>query len=159
MKSFLGMWNVYRSFIHDYAQIAKLLTKLTGKKLPHVLSQMAPEQMGAFQYIKERLTSTSILALPRWEGHFILDTDAFTVQVGCNVLQKPPDKNVLPLGYYSRNLTPAEQNYATTDWEFSDVVWAYFRLRPYLGGAKLTIRTDHATVDAGCSTWTAPKAG
>ena len=42
----------------------------------------------AFEYLKERLTSTPILALPRREGLFILDTDACAVQVGCTLLQK-----------------------------------------------------------------------
>jgi len=37
LKSFLGMCNVYRRFIKDYAHIARPLTKLTSKKVPHVL--------------------------------------------------------------------------------------------------------------------------
>jgi len=104
---------VYRRFIKAYAHIAKLLTKLTSTKLPHVLPPLDAAQLAAFEYLKERLTSTPILALPRREGLFILDTDACAVQVGCTLLQQQPDKSILPVGYYSRGLIPAEQNYST----------------------------------------------
>jgi len=132
LKSFRGMCNVYRSFIKDYAHIAKPLTKLTSKKLPHVLPPLDAAQLAAFEYLKERLTSNPILALPRREGLFILDTDACAVQVGSTLLQQQPDKSILPVVYYSRGLIPAEQNYFTTDRECLAVVWACFVLRPYL---------------------------
>jgi len=124
LKSFPGMCNVYRRFIKDYAHIAKPLTKLTSKTLPHVLPPPDASQLAASENLKERLTSTPILALPRREGLFILDTDACAVQVGCTLLQQPPDKSILPVVYYSRGLIPAEQNYSTTDRECLAVVWA-----------------------------------
>ena len=83
LKSFLCMCNMYRRIIEDYAHITKPLTELTSHKLPHVLPTLDAAQIEAVQYLKERLTSTSILALPRSEGLFILDTDACAVQVGC----------------------------------------------------------------------------
>jgi len=52
LKSFLGMCNVYRRFIKDYAHIAKPLTKLTSKKLPHVLPPLDAAQTAAFEYFK-----------------------------------------------------------------------------------------------------------
>jgi len=83
LNSFLGMCNVYRRFIKYYAQISKPPTKLTSKKLPHVLPQLDAAHLAAFEYPTERLTSTPILALPRREGLFILDTNACAFQVGC----------------------------------------------------------------------------
>jgi len=44
LKSFLGMCNVYRRLIKDYAHIAKPLTKLTSKKLPHALPSLDAAQ-------------------------------------------------------------------------------------------------------------------
>ena len=67
------------------------------------------EQLEAFEYLKGRLASTPILALPRREVLFILDTDACAVEVSCTLLQKQPDKSILPLGYYSRGLILAEK--------------------------------------------------
>jgi len=49
LKRFLGMCNVYRRFIKDYAHIAKPLTKLTSKKLPHVLPPLDAAQLTAFE--------------------------------------------------------------------------------------------------------------
>jgi len=80
--------------------------------------------LAAFEYLKERLTSTPILALPRREGLFILDTDACAIQVGCTLLKQQPDKRILPVGYYSRGLITAEQNYSATDRECLALVWA-----------------------------------
>jgi len=146
LKSFLGMCNVYRRFIKDSAHIAKPLTKLPSKRLPHVLRPLDAAQMAVFTYLKERLTSTRTLALPRSEGLFILDTDACAVQVSCTLLQQQPDTSILPVGYYSRGLVPAEQNYSTTDRECLAVVWAGFLLRPYLEGQEFLIRTDHSSL-------------
>ena len=146
LKSVLGMFDVYRRFIKDYANIAKPLTKLTSKKLQHVLPSLDAAQLAAFEYFKERLTSTPILALPRREGHFILDTDACAVQVGWTLLQQKPDKSILPVGYYSRDLIPAEQICSTTDRECLAVVWACLCLRPYLEGQEFLIQTDHSSL-------------
>ena len=144
LKSFLGMCNVCRRFIKDEAHIAKPLTKLTSKKLPHVLLPLDPAQPAAFEYLKGRLLSTTILALPRRAGLFILDTDACPVQVGCTLLQQKPDKSILPVGFYSRGLIPAEKNYSTTDRECRTVVWACFLLRPYLDRQEFLIRVKRA---------------
>jgi len=130
----------------DYAHIAKRLTKLTSKKLPHIVPPLDASQFAAFEYLKERLTSTLILALPRREGLFIMDTDACAVQVGCTLLQQKPDKSILPVGYCSRGLIPAEQNYSKTNREFLAVVWACFLLRPYLEGQEFLVRTDHSSL-------------
>jgi len=107
-----------------YAHITKPLTKLTGKKLAHVLPSQDAAQWAAFGYLKERLTSTPILALPRRVGLFILDTDACAVRIGCTLLQQKEDEIILPVGYYSRILIPAEKNYCTTDRECLAVFWA-----------------------------------
>jgi len=144
LGSFLGMCNVYRRIIKDYTHIAKPLTKLTTKNLPHVLPPLDAAKLAAFAYLKERLTSTPILALSRREGLFILDTVACAVQVGCALLQQQPDRSILPVGYCSRDLIPAEQNNSATDRECLAVVWTCFLLRPCLEGQEFLIRTDHS---------------
>jgi len=146
LKSFLGMCDVYRRFIKDNAHIAKPITTITSKKLPHALPPLDAAQLSAFEYLKERLTSTTVLALLRREGLFILDTDACAVQVGCTLLQQQPDQSILPVGYYSRGLIPAEKNYLKTDRECLAVVWAYFFFRPYLEGQEFLIWTDHSSL-------------
>jgi len=146
LKSFPGMCNVYRRLIKDYAHIAKPLTKLSSKNLPQVLPPLDASQLAAIEYLKERLTSTSILELPRRDGLFILDTDARAVQVGGTLLQQQPAKSILPVGYHSRGHIPAEKNYSTTDRKCLAVVWACSLLRPYLKGQEFLIRTNHSNL-------------
>jgi len=146
LKSFLGLCNVYRRFIKDYAHIAKPLSKLTSTKLPHVVPTLDTAQLVALTYLNERLTSTPILALPRRESLFILDTDACAFHFGCNLLHQKPDKSSLPVSFYSRGLIPAEQDYSTTDRECLGVVWACFILLSYLEGQEFLTRTDHSSL-------------
>jgi len=146
LKSFLGICIVYRRFIKDYAHIAKPQTKLTTTKLPHVRPPLNTAQLAAFEYLKERLTSNPILALPRRECLFILDTDACAVQIGCTLLQQQLDKRILMVGFYSRCLIPTEQNYLTTDRECLAVVWACLVLRLYLEGQEFLMRTHHSSL-------------
>ena len=84
-----------------------------------------------------------MLALPRRDGQFVLDTDASDGQLGCCLLQKQPDGSLRPIGYWSKTLTPAEQNYSTSEKECLAVVWAVLKLRPYLEGHRFIVRTDH----------------
>jgi len=146
LKSFLGMCNVYWRFIKDYAHISRSLTKLISKTLPHGLPPPDAAQLAAFEYLRERLTLTPIMALPRREGLFTLDTDACAVQVGCTLLQQKPDKSILQVGYYGRGLILADQNQSTTDREFLAVVCACFCLRPYIEKQEFWVRTHHSSV-------------
>jgi RNase H-like domain found in reverse transcriptase len=72
-----------------------------------------------------------------------LDTDASAGQLGCCLLQDQPDGKPLPLGYCSRTLNSAEQNYSTAEKECLAIVWAVTHLRPYLEGTEFTVRTHH----------------
>jgi len=101
-------------------------------------------QLTAFDNLKELPTSTPVLAIPRSEGLFILDTDACTVHAGSTLLQQQPHKSILPVGYYSRGLNLSVHNFSTTEREFLDAVWACVLLRRYLEGKEFLIQTDHS---------------
>jgi len=88
--------------IQDYAHIAKPLTLLTVRTIPHVLPPRDVAELAAFAYPTEHVTSTPILALPRREGLFLVDTDACAVSVGCTLLRQQPVKSILSVGYNSR---------------------------------------------------------
>jgi hypothetical protein len=143
LKSFLGLCNVYRRFVARFAAIAAPLTALLRKDTPFNLPPFTEEQTKAFDTLRAKLLSPPILALPRAEGHYFLDTDASATQLGCCLRQVQPDGSTLPLGYWSRSLTPAEKNYSTTEKECLAIVWAVTHLRPYLERQKFTVVTDH----------------
>jgi RNase H-like domain found in reverse transcriptase len=96
----------------------------------------------AFDTLRDALLNPQILALPRIEGAFTLDTDASDHQLGCCLLQSQPDGSQRLVGYWSRGLTSAEKNYSTSEKECL-AVWAIFHLRPYLEQQKFIISTDH----------------
>jgi transposase InsO family protein len=143
LRSFLGLCNVYRRFVKGFAKIAAPLNVLLRKGEKTVLDVLTEEQAKAFETLRTALLNPPILALPRLEGMFTLDTDASDTQLGCCLLQKQPDGKDLPVGYWSRGLTPAERNYSTTEKECLAIVWSVLHLRPYLEGKRFLIRTDH----------------
>jgi len=146
LRSFLGMCNVYRRFVKDYAQVARPLAAMTSSKRPDRLGKLSDEALGAFEELKRRLTEAPILALPRRHGAYTLDTDASAGQVGAVMLQEQPDQSTRPVGYWSRSLNSAERNNSTTERECLAVVWASLLLRPYIEGTRFTVRTDHAAL-------------
>ena len=100
----------------------------------------------SFGILKKKLASTHILALPDFTKHFFLETDASKDQLGAVLMQKEKVRSRV-IGYYSRKLSTAEQNYSTTEKECLEVIWAVTtKCRPYLHGSKFTIITDHAAL-------------
>lgn len=96
--------------------------------------------MATFQ---ETVISPPILALPYTGGHYMLDTDACSAQVGCVLIQEQPNPSKGLTSYWSRSLTKAKQAYDTTQKECLEVVWSLLFLRPYLKRTQITIRTAH----------------
>jgi len=84
-----------------------------------------------------------ILALPRRDGHYIVDVDARYEHLGCCLQKQQPDGEYHPIGYYSSALLPAEKNYFATEIEALGIVWAVTYLRSYLEGAEFLFRCDH----------------
>jgi hypothetical protein len=132
LRSFLGLCNVYRRFVRGFAKIAAQLNLLLRKGETPQHGPLSSEQVTAFDTLRNALLNPPILALPRIESAFTLDTDASHHQLGCCLLQSQPDGSQLPVGYWSRGLTSAEKNYSTTEKECLAIVWAILHLRPYL---------------------------
>jgi len=140
------MCNVYRRFFKDYARVARPLAAMTSSKRPNRWGTLSDEALGAFEELKRRPTEAPILALPRRQGTYTLDTDASAGQVGAVRLQEQPDQSTRPVGYWSRSLNAAQRNYSTTERECLAVVWATLLLRPYVEVTRFTVRTDNAAL-------------
>jgi hypothetical protein len=110
VRSFLGLCSYYRKFIFHFANIARPLHKLTEKNQSFVWTE---ECQMAFENLKQALTNTPILAYPRNEDSFILDTDASNTCMGA-VLSQIQDGKEKVIAYYSKAFSRTERKYCVT---------------------------------------------
>lgn len=143
VRRLLGFLSYYRAYVQDFSRIARPLYELlkTNPSPPLTnlvrekgkgpqLSSRTPVEWGSqHQQILERLidilTSPPVLAYPDFDHPFILHTDASQQGLGAVLYQKQDDK-MRVIGYGSRTLTPAEQNYHlhSGKLEFLALKWA-----------------------------------
>ena len=91
-----GLCSYYRKFIKDFAKIIHPLTQLMstdkGKvskfKSKHIQIKWTRECGEAMWILKEKLTSAPILAIPRFNEPFIVETDASNKGLGAVLSQK-----------------------------------------------------------------------
>jgi len=122
LKRFLGMCNVYRRFVKDFAKRAKPLNALTGAEIPPDLPPPTDLAIAAFEDFRNSLLCPPVLVLPKAHRKLVVDVDACADQVGCTLLQEEPGELLHPVGYWIRGLTAVEQSYSTTERECLGVV-------------------------------------
>ncbi|KAI2645131.1 Retrovirus-related Pol polyprotein from transposon 17.6 [Labeo rohita] len=142
VRAFLGLAGYYRCFIPNFSSLAAPLTDLTRKGQPEKIHWTSAAEE-AFVQLKVALTSSPVLRAPDFSCPFLLQTDASDTGLGA-VLSQIQEDEEHPVLYISRNLSPAERNYATIEKEALAIMWAVLELRYYLLGRKFTLVTDHA---------------
>ena len=147
VQEFCGFVNYYNRFIKDYSETAKPLYALTQKRAKWEWTD-ACEQ--AFQKLRKQLCEAPVLAYPRSEGQWILDTDASGYAIGAVLsqmqLQDDGTEVEKVVSYASRALKGPEQRYCTRRRELLAVVHFVKHFRPYIWGRHVLIRTDHASL-------------
>ncbi|GKA73986.1 putative reverse transcriptase domain-containing protein [Tanacetum coccineum] len=93
---------------------------------------------GAFQLIKQKLCSASILASPKGSEDFIIYCDASIKGLGDVLIQREK-----VIAYASHQLKIHEKKYMTHDLELGAVVFALKIWRHYLYGTKCTVFINH----------------
>ncbi|GKA92537.1 putative reverse transcriptase domain-containing protein [Tanacetum coccineum] len=124
IRQFLGLAGYYRRFIEGFSKIAKLMTKLTQKK---VKFEWGDKQETAFQLLKQKFCSAPIMALPEGSEDFIVYCDASIKGLGAVLMQREK-----VIAYASRQLKIHEKNYTTHDLELGAVVFSLKLWRHYL---------------------------
>ena len=102
----------------------------------------------AFQDLKRKLTSTPVLAYPRLDREFTLETDASIQGLGAVMSQVQDDGKLHPIAFASRALSGPEKNYGITELKTLAVVWAVSHYHHYLYGNRVTAHTAHTAVKA-----------
>lgn len=91
---------------------------------------------------KTELIMLAVLSLPKTDGKFVTKTDACGKQVGCVPPRKQDDGKVGPVGYWSRTLNDAENNYDTRHREPLTVMRDDLLLRLYVQEIRFIVRMD-----------------
>ena len=147
VRCFLGTVNYYHRFIEGYSETARPLYQLTSKRNKFEWTQ---ECQIAYEMLRFKLICAPIMAYPRSEGQYILDTDASGHAIGAVLSQMQSDDDAPPeervIAYGSRMLNTAEQHYCTRRREMLAIVTFVKVFRSYLYGRKVLIRTDHASL-------------
>ncbi|GKB68042.1 putative reverse transcriptase domain-containing protein [Tanacetum coccineum] len=120
------------------------MIKLTQKS---VKFDWGEKEEAAFQLLKQKLCSASILALPEGNENFVVYCDASHKGLGAVLMKREK-----VLAYASRQLKIHDNNYTTHDLELGAVVFTLKMWRHYLYGTKWF--TDHKSLQ--CNT---PKLG
>ena len=89
------------------------MVQLTKKGADFIWSEACT---ASFEEVKNILTTAPVMAYPRDEGGYILDTDACDVSIGA-ALSQIQDGQEKVIAYGSRKLNKAETNYCVTDKE------------------------------------------
>ena len=97
----------------------------------------------SFESMKNAITSAPILVSPNWKKPFRGHIDASNMAVGGTLTQLDEEGKDRVIAFFSKKLSPAEQNYTTNDRELLGLVYFLMRFRCYLEGSSFEIFTDN----------------
>ena len=80
IRSFLGLAGYYFRFVKGLSSIVSLLRALTNKKSKFEWTETSEK---CFNELNDRLTSASVLTLPKCGGSYTVYCDASRVGLGC----------------------------------------------------------------------------
>ena len=139
IKRFLGCSEYYRKFIPDFGSRTASLTDLLHKTAAWTWGD---KEQAEFDDIKQALSTTPILALPRWDLPFTLRTDASEKGIGA-VLCQTVDGVRRIIACASRKWSPCELNWDVRRKECFATIYGVRKFKQFLQGSHFTLETDH----------------
>ena len=140
LKSYLGLLTYYEKFLPNLSTCLAPFYKLLSK---HEKCEWSSEQERAFQESKDLLTSSQLLVHFDPKLPLLLACDASVYGIGAVLANTMPDGSEKPIGYASRTLNSAEQNYSWLEKEGLSCVFGIKWFYSYLFGHSFTLITDH----------------
>ena len=139
LRSLVGFFSYYRSFIPGFAKRVEPLVEMLRKDQP--ITPTARRQ-AAFDDLKTALVNAPILGIYRAEGELIVDVDSSSTSCGAICSQ---EQDGLPrvLEYASRCLSKSERNLCAYRRELLGLIFALRKFRPYLLGRQFRVRVDN----------------
>ena len=148
VRGFLGLVGHYRRFIPKFSDKSQPLRLLLKKETPFT---WGIKQQKAFEELRDLITSKPVLGLPDFSKPFRLSTDASNIGISAILSQMDETgKEMHVIGYRSRALRGAEENYSTIEKEMLAIVYGLQKFDYYLMGSLLPfeIVTDHCHASA-----------
>ena len=142
VREFLGFTGYYRRFVPDYSTVAQPLVRLLGKDCKFKWTDACQD---AFKALRALLIKTPVLAFPKEDLPYIVDTDTSDYGIG-GVLSQCIEGTEHVIAYYSKSLNPAQQKYCKTRRELLAVVATLDHFKGYVWGPKFVVHTDHAAL-------------
>ena len=167
VRGFLNIAGYYRRFIRGFAKEASPLYKLLeGSPRRGTPIEWNDNCEQAMKRLKEKLTSADILIHPVPWHLFVIDTDASGYCLGAvlqqaGVLPDPEkgkgageqkdrfkfkERDLRPIAFESRRMTPTEQRYSAQEREMLAIVYALQKWRGFIEGLPILVRTDHESL-------------
>ena len=142
IQIFIRFANFNRRFIKNCLTICAPITNLI-KGDPKKFF-WGKEQQDAFEDLKRCCISPPILCHFYPELNTVVETDTSDYALGC-ILSQFHGKRLHPVAFYSRKLSPVEQNYDIHSKELFAIVIVFMEWRHYLEGTEkpVTVFTDH----------------
>src|SRR5689334_19908094 len=142
LRSFLGLAGYYRRFVKDFSMIASPLKALLHKNKKY---EWGAEQDNAFTALKQAVSSAPTLIIPDPQLPYTVVTDASGYAIGAALCQDHGN-GLQPCAFLSRKMNDHERNYAVHEQELLAIVHALREWHHYLLGNKITIITDHRSL-------------
>ena len=146
VRSFLGLANYYRRFIHNFADISACLHELVHDKMPDIVPWTDAHQR-SFDLLKHALTHAPVLRTYDRNLKCTVITDASSSRFAIGaVLMQDDGHGPRPIAYFSRKMTRTEQRYITREHELLAIKDALQHWKHYLLGVPFTIKSDHESL-------------
>ena len=150
LKRAVGMVIYYAKFLQRCSEIlAPINDMLKGykKSLKNVKIDWAQHQSAeqAFSRAKSELARLTLLHYPSGKGILRIKCDASNVAVG-GALEEVVDGEPRPIAFFSRKLTPLEQNASTFTRELLAIYLCVRKFEYFLKGERFQIFTDHKAI-------------
>eukprot|EP00804_Cyclotella_cryptica_P015712 CCRYP_013381-RA/>CCRYP_013381-RA protein AED:0.60 eAED:-0.14 QI:0/0/0/1/0/0/2/0/736 len=138
LRKFLGMVQYYRDLWARRSEVLAPLTSLVANKTKKRPWCWDTVHQQAFDDVKTTIAKDVVLAYPNYSREFEIYTDASSKQLGSVITQ-----GNIPLAFFSRKLSTAQQKYSVTELELLAIVETLKEFKGMSWGQRLKVYTDH----------------
>ena len=143
LNAYLGLLNYYSKFLPKLSQKLQPMYQLLKADQPWRWNE---QESKAFQDSKRLLLSSQLLVHFDSSKELVFACDASQYGIGAVLAHRMPDNSEQPIGYVSRTLSKAEQNYSQIEKEGLVCIFGVKQFHSYLFGHHFYLITDHKPV-------------